>query len=196
MLLGPFTAANYGLDFDDGTRNVTARSNVLYGTQTSINELSFSSSLPNRALSAQVGGTRIMRARTRTPRVISSCILSYLISLPTSTASRAAWRAMAPRRMARFLSTTCGALANPVRYSLMLETNRSQFSRLKTPSLCFANVPAVVHKLLCRRLPVCNSVVHEGSYFFNFNKSLPLGLLMLRTNSLTQNAISGLSSAN
>lgn len=31
ILLGPFTAANYGLDFDDGTRNVTARSNVLYG---------------------------------------------------------------------------------------------------------------------------------------------------------------------
>ena len=31
MLLGPFTAANYGLDFDDGTRNVSARYNVLYG---------------------------------------------------------------------------------------------------------------------------------------------------------------------
>ena len=31
FLLGPFTAANYGLDFDDGTRNVTARANVIYG---------------------------------------------------------------------------------------------------------------------------------------------------------------------
>ena len=31
FLLGPFTAANYGLDFDDGTRNMTARANIVYG---------------------------------------------------------------------------------------------------------------------------------------------------------------------
>ena len=31
ILLGPYNAANYGLDFDDGSRNITVTQNVVYG---------------------------------------------------------------------------------------------------------------------------------------------------------------------